>query len=488
MISVAHVSGGYNQQNVLHDISFNIETGELFGIIGPNGSGKTTLLKMLSNILPVSSGNIHIKGKKVSAYSTKALAQLVAVLPQHTMQTFSYTVRETVSLGRYAHQRGIFQSFSQTDEDMIQHVMRQTGIDQYEHEPIDNLSGGERQRVFLAQALAQDPKILLLDEPTNHLDLAYQKELLDVLKEWTQVKDLTVVSIFHDLNLASLYCDRLLLLHKGKTEICGHPDDVLKKSRIEHVYGAHIENHPHPTVAKPQMMLVPNKLHIDKIIINDELLHISPNQITLQSPIPLKTMSSGITGSGVGWHRSFVNRRVDENYECANHQAEMESYLRKNEFHPNDTVGMMTAVELEDASSHYFEEADLSLLIVVTAGVGNAIDASLGKKTRTGHVGTINTWVFVNGELSDEAFIQSVTTATEAKVKALHDLRIKDQDSNSFATGTSTDSILIAATQQGKLHRYGGTVTPLGRLVGKGVYKCTKEALLKYFTRKRSNK
>lgn len=486
MIDVAHVYGGYAQETVLHDISFHINKGELFGIIGPNGSGKTTLLKMLSDILPATSGDIHIKGTSVSDYSTKEFAKLVAVLPQHTMQTFSYTVRETVSLGRYAHQRGIFRSFSEKDEQMIKRVMEQTGVSHYEHEPIDHLSGGERQRVFLAQALAQDPEILLLDEPTNHLDLAYQKELLDVLKAWTREKELTVVSIFHDLNLASLYCDRLLLLHEGKTNICGHPDDVLKKSRIENVYGAKIENHPHPKVPKPQMMLVPSQQQDERALINEQLLHISREQITLQSPRPLKTMSSGITGSGVGWYRSFVNRRVDDDYKCADHKEEMVTYLERQGFHPNDTVGMMTAVELKDAAYQFLKEDDLSIFIVVTAGIGNAIDASLGRKERSERVGTINTWLFVNGELSDEAFIQSITTATEAKVKVLHDLQVKDQETNTLATGTSTDSIMIAATQQGKRQPYGGTVTPLGRLVGKGVYECTKDAITRYIIRRQA--
>src|SRR5690625_3768614 len=486
MINVAHVDGGYAKKAVLHDISFQVEQGEFFGIIGPNGSGKTTLLKLLSNVLPTMAGDIWVKGKSVSHYTRKQFPQLVAVLPQESMHTFSYTVRETDSLGRYAHQRGIFQAFSTEDDQIIARVMEETGIDHYAHEPIDHLSGAERQRVFLAQALAQDPEILLLDEPTNHLDLSYQKELLDVLKAWTEGKKLTVVSIFHDLNLASLYCDRLLLLHQGRGKFCGHPDDVLEKSLIERVYGAHIENHPHPKVPKPQMLLVPNERPNKRNIIQSHLLHISRHHIVLKSPWPLKTMSSGVIGSGVGWYRNFVNRRVDKHYDCYDHKKDMRTYLNDYGFQPRDTVGMMTAVELEDASYLYLEEGNLSIFVVVTAGVGHAIDASLGKKEQSSIIGTINTWIFVNGHLSDEAFIQSIMTATEAKVKVLQHLQVKDESSQSLATGTSTDSILIAATQQGERQDYGGTATPLGRLIGKGVYQCTKKALKRYFARKRS--
>lgn len=478
-----NVSGGYNRVNVINDISFQVTEGELFGIIGPNGSGKTTLLKMISQILTPETGEVLINEKRIETYTPKELATLIAVLPQHMLQTFSYTVRETVALGRYAHQQGIFRTFTKEDERIIHKVMEQTGILAYEHMPIDRLSGGERQRVFLAQALAQDPKILLLDEPTNHLDLSFQKELLDVLKRWTKEKKLTVISIFHDLNLASLYCDRLLLLEKGEKNICATPNIVLEKSRIKDVYQTTIENHPHPKVPKPQMMLLPDVREKDRLTITEQYLSVSNNKITVNVPFPLKTMSSGVTGSGVGWYRSFVNRRVSEQYNCDDHIQDMLTYLQEHGFSPKETVSMMTAVNLEDVSYHLFKEDDLSVFIVVTASVGHAIDASLGKKRTAAKIGTINTWIFVNGYMTDEAFIQSLTTATEAKVKVFHDLNITDQLFNTLATGTATDSILVAATQQGQQQQYGGTLTPLGRLIGKGVYKCTKEAIEKYFMR-----
>lgn len=489
MIEVFRASGGYFNKIILEDLSFQVNKGEFFGVIGPNGSGKTTLLKMISNILPARSGKIMIDDKPVSAYSTKDLARVVAVLPQNIGHSFSYTVKETVSLGRYAHQSGLFQTFGDDDERIVQDVMEQTGITYYAEVPIDKLSGGERQRVFLAQALAQDPEILLLDEPTNHLDLAYQKELLDVLKTWTREKDLTVVSIFHDLNLAGLYCDRLLLLHNGGSAVCAKPDDVLKKDRIEAVYGAQIEKHPHPKVPRPQMMLVPAEQNhsINDVVIDENMLRVSNERITLNSPIALRTMSSGVTGSGFGWHRSFVNRHVGNDYDCHDHKEEMTAYLHENGFSPSDAVGMMTAVTLTDVSYRQFVEDGFSLLAVVTAGVGNAADATRGNSAsnaNTGFIpGTINIWLFVNGTLSDEAFIQCIMTATEAKTQALRAMDVRDGKTNTYATGTSTDSILIAATQQGRMLEYSGSATQLGQLIGKGVFYCTKEALAHYFNR-----
>jgi len=483
MISVKQISGGYYEKNVIHDVSFHVKKGELFGIIGPNGSGKTTLLNMLGQVLVPSSGDIQLKGQSLSTYAPIELAKLIAVLPQHMMQTFSYTVRETVALGRYAHQQGIFRSLTTKDEQLIHDVMEQTGVIHYEHVPIDRLSGGERQRVFLAQALAQDPQILLLDEPTNHLDLSYQKELLDVLKKWTREKKLTVIAIFHDLNLASLYCDRLLLLDKGQKNICDLPGQVLQKSRIESVYQTAVENHPHPKIPKPQMMILPNDHVEDTQTINAENLKVSKNKIVLQSSTPLKTMSSGITGSGVGWYRTFVNRYVSEDYNCTDFRQDMVNYLKKHEFSVNETVSMMTAVNLRDVVYKFLDDDHLSVFIVVTASTGYAIDASAGKKRPTQNVGTINTWIFVNGYLSEEAFIQTLTTATESKVRALMDLQITDSLTKTQASGTGTDSILVAATQRGANQQFAGPLTPLGRLVGKGVYYCTKRAIEKYFQR-----
>ncbi|WP_419888004.1 adenosylcobinamide amidohydrolase [Neobacillus niacini] len=487
MLNIQHVAGGYSDEYILKDISFEVQKGELFGILGPNGSGKTTLLKMISGILPFVSGDIFIKGRSLKEYHSKQLAQIVAVLSQHSSQSFSYTVKETVSLGRYAHQTGWFQTWGEKDESIVQKVMKQTGIISLQNKTIQELSGGEKQRVFLAQALAQEPEILLLDEPTNHLDLSYQKELLDLLKNWTAETGLTVLSIFHDLNLAGLYCDRLLLLENGSININHIPNEVLREERIRAVYHTDIQKHPHPRVPAPQMVLLPEERHEKKILhINEGLLQVTDEFIELKSPGPLRTMSSGVVGSGTGWHHAFVNRHVGKDYNCSDHRAEMAAYLKGKGFEPSETVGMMTAVFLEDVTFKYFEEESFSLFVVVTAGVGNAVDASKSEfHTFEAVPGTINTWIFVNGELTEEAFIQSIMTATEAKTKALHDLNIHDVVTGTIATGTSTDSILIAATQTGELLEYAGTITPLGKLIGKAVYECTVEGVRKSQKRKR---
>lgn len=485
MLKIQNVTGGYNGRNIVKEISFQVHEGEFFGILGPNGSGKTTLLKMISGILPITSGNVHVKEKDIVSYKTKDLAKLVAVLPQLTGETFSYTVEEIVQLGRYAHQDGLFQTISFEDEQIIHNVMKQTGIFDFRSKLLHELSGGEQQRVFLAQALAQQPAILLLDEPTNHLDLAYQKELLDLIKMMTKELKLTVLSVFHDMNLTALYCDRILLLDNGMAKKVGIPSEVIEEELIQQVYETKVKKHYHPTMPKPQLAIIPERMKEKNIIVNEDCLKRIDDCIVFDSPIPLKTMSSAVINPGVGWFQTFVNRHVSKDYQCENHHEEMAVFLTDKGFSLANTVGMMTAVMMEDAVWKYIEDDGFSVFIAITAGVGNAVDVSRG----TVHLskpmpGTINIWIFINGELSDEAYIQAITTATEAKVKVLQDLDIKDPLTKSTATGTSTDSILIAATQKGQFLQYAGTITSLGKVIGQGVYECTKAAIEKSKSRK----
>lgn len=425
-----------------------------------------------------------MEDREISRFSRKELAQKMAVLPQLSSHAFPYTVKETVALGRYAHHQGLFQTWTPKDEQVLQTVMEQTNIIGFQHDSVQELSGGEQQRVFLAQSLAQQPDILLLDEPTNHLDLAYQKGLLDLLKKRTKQQGLTVVSIFHDLNLASLYCDRLLLLQDGQLQALHTPNEVLTEDMIKEVYQTEVKKHPHSEIAKPQMHLLPaqdEKLSENDLIIDQSKLKVSQAHLALTSPVPLRTLSSGVCGAGIGWHSYFVNRHVPSDYDCTDHVSDMSEYLKKQEFELSHTVGMMTAVQVEDVAYGFLKKNNFSLFTVVTAGVGNATDSTRAVlHERSTAPGTINTWLFVNGKLAEETFIQAIMTATEAKTQALRELDIKDKRTNTLATGTSTDSILIAATQQGEPLPFAGTATELGQAIGKSVYTETKKAIQRY--------
>lgn len=486
MLVLDNVYGGYSEQHaVIKGISLEIKKGSMVGILGPNGCGKSTLLKLISGILPLQQGSIRIDGAALQSYSAKKLAKKMAVLPQLHAHSFSHTVRETVSLGRFPHQRGLFSSWSAEDEEMVQQAMQQTGVARYENEDLEFLSGGEQQRTFVAQALAQKSDLLLLDEPTNHLDIEHQKQLMDMIQFEVKNKGLTVVSIFHDMNLAALYCDELILLEDGQLVAQGEPYEVLKEKQVEKVYHTEISHVTHPNIPKPQISLMPSLQMQKEIFVTKEDIKILDEYVMLQTEIPLKVVSSALHNAGIGWYHTFMNRAVNKEYMCSDAHQEMESYIQRQGLIPPMTVAMMTAVEAKHAIIQQHEEAGLTAVVMVTAGVGNAVDAARSHLQQPiVHVGTINIWVILNGVLTNESFMQAMMTANEAKVKAMADEGIIDKISQTIATGTSTDSLLVAATQQGEVQQYAGTVTKAGRLIGKAVYSAMIVALRDY---KRAN-
>jgi len=481
MLKVNLLSGGYHEIPVVKDVSFQVNKGEMLGILGPNGSGKSTLLKIISGILPARTGTIEVGGAPIQSYSSKELAKQMAVLPQLHAHAFTHTVRETISLGRYPHQTGWFSSWSNQDESAVVEAMKLTGVMPYEHTSLDQLSGGEQQRVFVAQALAQQAPLLLLDEPTNHLDIAHQTQLLDTIKKQCIETDMTVISVFHDINLASIYCDRLLMMENGTIKHLGEPHAVIKEQQIQNVYQARVSTHPHPEQPKPQITLLPNVQNLQTdFLVNQTHFRITDEFVLLQTAQPLKTVSSAVVNAGSGWYRTFINRCVPPTYSQEDISADMFEYLQTQGFTATDTVGMMTAIEPENVEIADYPTLFGSITIAVTAGVGNAIDVSKSfKQDRQAPVGTINTWIIINGKLSEEAFIQAMITATEAKTKALLDQNVLDPFTGTLATGTPTDSLLVAATQIGADIPYAGPVTELGKLIGRGIFECTIKAINK---------
>jgi len=482
MIVVEHLSGGYEDIPIVKDISFTVEKGKILGILGPNGSGKSTLLKVMSGILPATAGTISIDGQNILSYNARALAKKMAVLPQLHANAFSNSVREAISLGRYPHQTGFFSSWSTQDERAIQHAMLQTGVKRYEHTPMEFLSGGEQQRVFVAQALAQAAEILLLDEPTNHLDIAHQRQILDMVRKEALECGLTVVMVLHDMNLASLYCDELLLMESGQVRAMGVPHEVLIASQIEEVYQARVTTYAHPEIPKPQITMMPAATNYQqRAVITKEHFTITEQYIKLQAELPLKTVSSAVHNPGIGWHNCLLNRSVPGDYVISDVKSEVSDFLKRENFSPTNTVVMLTAVPTALVAINEFSAPFGSIIVAVTAGVGNAVDVSrVHERQDEPYIGTINTWVIINGCLSEEAFFQALMTATEAKTKALQSENIRDERSGTIATGTATDSLLIAATQKGEEMLYGGPITEVGKMIAKGVYETTVQAIRNY--------
>lgn len=254
MIEVNGLYKSYNETPVLQDIRFTVNKGEFFGIIGPNGSGKSTLCKLISGVVGIDKGEIRLDGKQLTRYSRKELARLLAVLEQEALPPVGFAVREVLEMGRFPYQNWLGEE-EMDPAPLIDDIVRLLNLSDFQDRSLDHLSGGEKQRVALGKALVQKPRILLLDEPTTYLDIGYQIQLMDIVRNWQKTTEVTVVAVLHDLNLASLYCDRILMLHRGKQVGVGRPEEILRSSLIEDVYGTKPIVMEHPVHRLPQIML-----------------------------------------------------------------------------------------------------------------------------------------------------------------------------------------------------------------------------------------
>lgn len=241
ILSVNNMFCGYDNMDVIKGITFNLEQGDNLCIVGPNGCGKTTLLKALAHLIPYR-GNVKLNEVEMSQIKRKFLAKDIAFMTQINSIYFPYTVYETVSLGRYAHAKGMFSGLTAYDKDIINDSLEKVGLINLRNSKINELSGGQLQRVFIAKVFAQDPKIILLDEPTNHLDFKYQIELLEYILEWTKQNNKAMAGVFHDLNLVQMFGNKVLLLSNGKIKDYGAPGEVLSNGTLEEVYNIDIRS------------------------------------------------------------------------------------------------------------------------------------------------------------------------------------------------------------------------------------------------------
>jgi len=241
MLEVKNLYAGYNGADVICNINFNAEKGESLCVLGPNGCGKTTLLKTIARIVDYR-GGVTLDGSDISAISRKECAKKIALLSQSPQVYFPYTVYETVSMGRYAWSQGFLKNLSAADREIIENILIKLDIGDIRERMIDELSGGTLQRVFLARTLAQTPDLILLDEPANHLDLKHQIELLNFLKAWVKENNKTLISVFHDLNLARQFGDTAIVLNNGTIAANGKIEEVLNSATLSAVYGIDIRS------------------------------------------------------------------------------------------------------------------------------------------------------------------------------------------------------------------------------------------------------
>lgn len=247
----------YGAEPVLRDLSFSVAAGEMVGLLGPNGSGKTTVLRLLSGAINADSGAVMFEGRRRGSYSRRELARRLAVVPQELQVTFEFRAGDLVLMGRNPHVNWL-RGEREHDRQIARRAMADVGVAELSERPFQELSGGEKQRVVLAMALAQEPSVLLLDEPTNNLDISNQTALFDLIRRLNRERGLTVCAVVHDVNLASLYCDRVILLRDGAVLADGTPQDVITPPLLRRCYGADVHVFPHPVTGRPQIALLPS--------------------------------------------------------------------------------------------------------------------------------------------------------------------------------------------------------------------------------------
>lgn len=258
-LEVKDLSAGYAARMVLHQLSLEVQAGEMLAVIGPNGCGKSTLIKALSGVLKIKSGEVRLEGHDLFKLKPTERAKLIAVVAQNSPLPTAFNAAELVLLGRTPH-LGAFGQEGPEDWQIVQEAMQAADCWKLANRPVGELSGGERQRVLLALALAQEPHLLLLDEPTTFLDINYQVEVMDLVVNWLQAKPgRGVLAVLHDLNLAAQYCNRLTLLSKGRVLAAGQPSEVITVPNIQLAYGASVIVAPHPLNQLPTTFILPGE-------------------------------------------------------------------------------------------------------------------------------------------------------------------------------------------------------------------------------------
>ncbi|MDK2808476.1 MAG: iron-siderophore transport system ATP-binding protein [Clostridiales bacterium] len=231
-----HIYAGYEDHTILHDINLTIESQKINVILGSNGCGKSTLLKVFTRLLKPSKGEIILDGTSIFSLPTKQVAKTLGLLPQSPVVPEGIRVMDLVTRGRFPYRKPL-NGLSMEDFKAVEEAMDIMGISNLADCFVDELSGGQRQRVWIALALAQQTDILFLDEPTTYLDIAYQIEILDLLKDLNIRQKTTIVMVLHDINLSARYADSIYAMKKGKLIAQGNPKDILTASLMKEIYG-----------------------------------------------------------------------------------------------------------------------------------------------------------------------------------------------------------------------------------------------------------
>jgi len=240
-MKISALNFSYGKRAILRGIELNLKRGKFYGILGPNGCGKSTLLKNILQILKPASGIIEINGKKASEYSLKELAALIGFVPQKTALAAALNVNEILLAGRFCRLKSAFSGYDASDRDKVERIAELLDVKKFLNRSAFELSGGEFGRVLLARALVSKPEILLLDEPTGALDMNYAIEAMRICENLTKTLNLTSVIVLHDLNLAAMFCDELVMLKGGEIRYAGTAKQLYTKEILHEIYGLNCE-------------------------------------------------------------------------------------------------------------------------------------------------------------------------------------------------------------------------------------------------------
>jgi iron complex transport system ATP-binding protein len=252
-LNVAELGYTIDHHAIIDDINLEIKKDEFVGLVGPNGCGKSTLLKNIYRIYQPDKGKIFLDGEDIHKIKDREFAKKMSVMVQENSVEFDLTVLDMVMMGRFAHKK-LLQDSTKQDTALARKYLAEVGMEEYEERSFLSLSGGEKQRVLLARALSQEADLIVLDEPTNHLDIKFQYQIMDLLKS----QDITVFTSVHDLNIAAIYCDRIIVLKKGKFVTAGTPEEILTPDLIRYLYDMDSIITISEVTGKPQIQFLPN--------------------------------------------------------------------------------------------------------------------------------------------------------------------------------------------------------------------------------------
>ncbi len=252
-IKINDLEFAYSSTPVLHDVVLDLDGPQFVSIVGPNGVGKSTLIHCINKVLKPTGGTVMVNDSDLSEMKLKDIAKIVGYVPYTSTDTFPLTVVDTVLMGRSPHTGW---RPKERDLDIVYGILKMLSIDHLADRPFNELSAGQHQKVMLARGLAQDPEILLLDEPTSNLDIRHQLEVTSILKELSVHRNLMVIMISHDINIASKFSDRMIMLRDGTIYAAGTPGEVVTEENIREVYGVESEilvseGRPHVVLRMP---------------------------------------------------------------------------------------------------------------------------------------------------------------------------------------------------------------------------------------------